>query len=418
MGFGMLNKNNFDFQKTYFYLIISFAFILPLSRALVSFFIIILPLLSLIEGNYRNKYQMMRETKIFLPLVAFFLLSLLSLLWTTDYSLAKNGLRLLSYFFTLFVIATSLKTKYIDNVITAFLSGMFISEIIAYGIYFKLWTYNHATPQDPSAFMHHIDYSIFLAFTSILLLNRLLSKRYMLKEKFFFFFFFLTVTGNLFIGIGRTGQVSYIVAIIIMAILHFKLSLKSILLSVFLLIGIFGSAYSLSVNFQNRVIATQKDVQSILHGNLNSSWGIRVAFWIATFHILEKNPLLGVGIGDYKMALREEIHKSDYKYLSAKTKEFISNHHPHNQYLLVLLETGSIGLVLFLSFLYQYFRLRIRDDELKQLSILFGVVYTVGFFAEPLFIKQFPLALFLLFSGLFLAEQNANAPKKYLLSQP
>ena len=401
-----LNKNAINFEKTYLYLVLLFALTLPLSRALVSLFIILLPVVWIIEGNYKAKYKVIKEIKIFYPLVALFLLSMLSLLWTTDYDDAKRVVRLWSYFLALFVIATSLKAKYIDKVITAFLSGMFISEIIAYGVYFKLWTFSYATPQDPSPFMHHIEYSTFLAFTSILLLNRLLSKKYHFKEKLFFLFFFFTVTGNLFIGIGRTGQVSYIAAIIVMAILHFRISFKSIILSILLLLSIFGTSFAVSKNFHDRVIATQNEIQGILHGNLNSSWGIRIGFWITTFHILEKDPLLGVGIGDYKIAQRDEIASGKYEYFSASMKKFMSSNHPHNEYLLILLETGLVGLSFFLYFLYKYFTLAIKDKELKQLSILFGVVYTVGFFAEPLLIKQFALSLFILFTALFILSSR------------
>ncbi len=395
-----------NFEKTFFYIVLAFAFVLPISRALVTLFIILLPFVWIIEGDFRNKFQKIQKKKIFLPLFGFFLLSIFSLLWSSDYDVAKNELRILSYFFALFIIATSLKQRYINTIITAFLSGMFISEIIAYGVFFELWTFKNATPQDPSPFMSHIEYSIFLAFTSILLLNRLFSKEYFFKEKILLLFFFLTVTGNLFITQGRTGQVAYVVAIITMTVLHFKITFKSLILALLLLSSIFGTAYSFSSNFHNRVTHTQDEITSILKGELNSSWGIRVGFWITTFHILEKDPLLGVGIGDYKLAQKQEIDTGNYKYLSEHTKEFISHNHPHNQYLLVLLETGIIGLILFLSFFYKYFKLNIQNRELKQLSIIFGVIYSVGFLSEPLLIKQFTLSLFILFFGLFILLEN------------
>lgn len=409
-----LTKQTINYEKIYFYLVVSFALILPLSRALVSLFVILLPLVWIIEGNYKSKYQTIKETKVFLPLIGFFFLSILSLLWSSEHDVALNELRILSYFFTLFVIATSLQAKYIDKVITAFLSGMFISEMIAYGVFFHLWTFKAATPQDPSPFMIHIEYSVFLAFTSILLLNRLISKKYPLKEKLLFFFFFLTVTGNLFLTQGRTGQVAYIAAIIVMSILHFKLSLKSITVSILLLVGIFGTSYTVSKNFHDRALQTQAEINGILHGNLNSSWGIRVGFWITTFHILEKEPLLGVGIGDYKVSQKDEIQTGHYDYLSAHTKEFISTNHPHNQYLLLLLQTGIIGFSLFLYFLYKYFTLTIKDKEFKQISILFGVIYTVSFLAEPLLIKQFSLSLFILFISLFIAQSISDTTSEPL----
>jgi len=86
----------------------------------------------------------------------------------------------------------------------------------------------------------------------------------------------------------------------------------------------------------------------------------------------------------------------------------MGNNNPHNQYLLLLLQMGIIGLSLLLYLIYQILKLNIKETELKELSILFVTVFFISCFAEPLFFKQFTIALFILFVGIFIASANSN----------
>jgi len=286
---------------------------------------------------------------------------------------------------------------------------MFISEIIAYGVFFKLWTFKHATPITPSPFMMHIDYSVFLAFSSILLLNRLFSSLYSFKQKFFISFFFLTVTGNLFLSTGRTGQIAYIAAIIVLSIIHFRLSIKSFLISILLLLSIFSSAYMFSHSFDRRVKDTLHDITKIHNQNLNGSIGIRAAYWIITYDAFKEHPF-GNGLGNYSQAIQEQINKNknNYTFINKNTKNFMIKYHPHNQYLLILLESGIIGLLLFFNIIYQLIVYKIKNQEVKELSTLFTTIFFVSCLAEPLLIKQFTLVLFVLFIGLFTITESKS----------
>ena len=383
-------------------MIVAFAFILPLSRALISLIIILLILFWLLEGDFKNKLRKIKENRVLLSFALFLLWGMIISLFSIYTEDISRTLRLNLYLLGIFVIATSIKKEQIPTIITAFLSGMFISEIIAYGVFFELWTFKHATPTNPSPFMIHIDYSVFLAFSSILLLNRLFSPLYSLKEKLFLSFFFLTVTGNLFLSTGRTGQVAFIAAIFVLSIIHFRFTLKSLLVSALLLTTIFFTAYSLSSSFQMRIGNAVSDISKMKDNNLNSSWGIRVAFWITTFDAFQEHPM-GYGLGGYRVATAKEIEKHEYPFLNNSSKAFMSDAHPHNQYLLVLLQSGFIGLLLFLNVIYQLLVYKIKDKEIKEISVLFTTIYFVSCLAEPLLIKQFTLVLFVLFIGLFTA---------------
>jgi len=383
-----------------------FAFILPLSRAGISFFVIILPILWLIEGDFKRKFEQIKSNKLLVAISAYLLFSIISALWSSNIEQTLNVLRLNSYWLLLFVIATKVKREQIGTIISSFLAGMFVSEIIAYGVFFELWTFRDATVQNPSPFMFWIDYSVFMAFTSILLLNRILSKNYNLKEKILFSLFFISVTGNLFLAIGRTGQVAFIVAIFVLMVIHYRFSIKSLLFSLVFLSAIFTTAYQLSDTFKQRSHSAINDINNIKNMNLNGSWGIRVAYWITTFDIVKDNPIIGIGLGDFKDETAKITQTNNYEFLTKKTKAFMADNDPHNQYLLVLLQMGIIGICLFLYMIYQIIKLNIKEVELKELSILFVTIFFVSCFAEPLFFKQFTIALFILFVGIFIASET------------
>lgn len=409
MNHFMRIKDKINFDKFYLYATLLFAFTLPLSRAAVSFFIITLPIIFILEGNFRNKVKRIWSNKPLQAILLFLVFNLLSLLWTEDYSDAQNVVRLYGYWLVIFALALSIHKNDIQKIITFFLYGMLLSELIAYGVFFELWSFKHATINNPSPFMFWIDYSVFTAFTSILLLSRLFSNNYLKKEKILMFLFFLSTTGNLFLGLGRTGQVALIVAIVVMIILYLKINFKSILITLALLLSIYGAGFILSDTFKTRVNSAVHDIENIKNNNYDSSWGIRVVYWIITYDILKENPLLGVGIGDYEQTIKVFLEKKNYP-ISESTQKFISEHHAHNQFLMVIIQTGFIGLLLMLNVIYQLYTLKIENDELKKLSLLFLTIFFVSSMAEPLWLKQFPLALFVLLIGLFVA---ANQTKIY-----
>jgi len=397
----MTLTKHINFEKTYFYLVLAFALTLPLSRAAISLFTILFPLIWIIEGGMKNKINLIKSSKALLALAAFLAFSYLSYIWADDKKVALDALRVFLYLFSIFVLATSLKPEWSEKIITFFLYGMFISEICAYIIFFDIYPINGRLPNYPSPFMMHIDYSIYLAFVAILLLHRILSKSYNIKEKAFMFMFFLSVTINLFISVGRTGQLGFIFALFVSIILHFKLTIKSLLIFTLLSTTIFYGAYKTSDTFHARIQAGLSDIEKIKQGNLSSSFGTRVAYIIVSYDIFLDNPILGVGAGNNRAAVAKCFEEKDYG-LTEENKNFMKKFHLHNQYLMVLIPFGLIGLLFFLSWFYYLLRLKIPNQHLKELSILFLTIFLVGFIAEPLFRKQFTVALFVLFSAVFI----------------
>lgn len=404
---------NLNYERIYFYLIIIFAFSMPLSRAMISFFIILLPFVWIIERDYKRKIQQITNSKLMIILLSFYLLLIVSLSYSTNLDVGLNILNKYSYWIVIIVIATSLKKKYINNVITAFLLGMLVSEIIAYGVFFDLWTWKENTKYTMSPFMMHIDYSVFLAFSSILIFNRLISRDYNMSSKIVMFIFFLSTTINLFLSIGRTGQVAYIAGIIVMFFLYYRISIRSVLYSFITIIIIYFSAFNFSETFQKRVFHATNDIVKIFESNYNSSWGIRVAYWIISYDIVKENPLLGVGIGSYFDATLKTVSKDNFKEMSS-IKEYVIAHHFHNQFLMILVATGILGVAVFIYFIFQVFKVsyNIKNIEHRNILVLFFVIFWVACLAEPLLIKQFTNSLWILFLGIVCLYDIENKNKE------
>ncbi len=401
-------RSKINFDKTYYYILLLFAFMMPLSRATNSLFDALLILLLIIQGDYKKHFETLRNSALAKSILLFIGFTTLSLLWTDNLEFGLNFKRLYWQWFAIFAIALNVKKEQILPIISAFLLGMVVSEILSYGMFFEFWTMRGHGQDKPSPFMMHIDYSVFLAFTAIILLNRLLSKRYSMREKALLLFFFLTISGNLFINDGRTGQLAFLVGIIATVFVHYKVTVKSTIGALLLITIIFGTAFGISDKFQTRVHAAQSDIQKILDGQLQSSWGARVAMYFIAADIIKENPIIGVGVGDYKDSAKAAMIVDPHGLPEVGTEGYPISHF-HNQYVNVLVQGGIIGLALMLMMFYQFFKLSISDPELKELSLLFVIVYLTAFVAEPLWLKQFTNMLFILFTGLFLgASFNAK----------
>jgi O-antigen ligase len=329
----------------------------------------------------------------------------LSILWSEDKSDALNQIRLYTYWVIIPIVTLNLKKEWLPTIITAFLGGMFISEIIAYGIYFEWWPFKDRTPDYPAPFMSHIHYSIFLAVTAVLLLSRLLSDRYSWRSKLPMSLFFLTATGNLLFSTGRTGQLAFLIAIAVAVVIHYRLTLRSfVIFSVFSTTLLMGAYFSIDL-FKKRADQGIEDVRQLQNGNLNTSWGLRAAFWIVTYDILQKEPLFGAGVGDYRIAAQTVLEENKHE-LPSTIIAWCSDTHFHNQYLMILTQIGLIGFGLMIWFLIELFRVKIDDPELNEFKILGLTVFTVACIAEPLWILQFPIILFVFIVSISLSAAS------------
>jgi O-antigen ligase len=208
------------------------------------------------------------------------------------------------------------------------------------------------------------------------------------------------------ISTGRTGQLAFFMTLFVLFIIRYRMTLKSMLLNLLVVVSIITVSYQTLPLFQKRADAAIYDIKKILNENYNSSFGLRAAWWRITYDAVKEEPLLGYGLGDYNYAAQKMVSLYNYKQLNKKSKEIVVSSHFHNQYLMLAVQGGLLALILMVMIFYKFIILDIKDKELKHLSIIGGSVLAISALAEPIWLLQFPLMLFIFMMGLFISASK------------
>lgn len=402
-------------NKSINYLLVMFAFTFPMDTGKSTFILDVIILLWLIEGQWKRKVEILGNSKPFIYYFVFILFIGLSLLWSdsiydgfwTHHSHNGVSAYIKKYIFGFMlvpVMMTSMKEKYKKVLITAFVSAIFISEITSWAVYMEWIHMKGVLASDPSPFMHHSLYSIFLAIT-VFVLSTEFFKSKSIYVRVLIIFFILSALINLFLNGGRLGQLAFFVALLVYIFMKFRITFKTIIFSMVSIVTIFFLAYKISPTFHLRVDTSIHSLEKISQGQFNTSWGNRVYALIVAKDIVLEHPIIGVGLGSAK---KEFVEKSKEYSHGALVRPFW---HLHNGYMQILVETGVIGLLLFFLFLYVLLKMPLEKD-MNILLCTFIVIYLVGFIGEPLFWNRQPFFLFNFFIGLFVLYEINNKDKK------
>ena len=203
---------SFDLDKTYQYLLISLAFLMPLTVSGANTIIVIICFLWLFSGDYKAKYNQIMSSKLMIASIVFYCLHVIGMLWTEDLQWGLHILHKMWYFLLLFPILFNIvQRKYINYYLSAFLSAIALTEIASYLVWFEvIGEFRKAYIDNPTPFMSHISYNPFLAFAIYLVVHEILFnkelKRLMLG---LYSFFSVAMIFNMFITQGRAGQVGF-----------------------------------------------------------------------------------------------------------------------------------------------------------------------------------------------------------------
>ena len=370
-------------------LVIALAFIIPLSIAGYNLILAALTLTWVVEAKWKEKWEIIKVQPVFKAMLIYFIFLVFSLFWTENLSSGIHYVKQYYIFLLLPILYTSIDRSRIPQFFSAFLAAMIISEIISYLIYFNLMPFQFKptwSSSDPSPFMMHSIYSLFLVFSIFLMFARLTYEHRTKFQTFFYTLFIITMTINLFINSGRTGQFTFLLAILVFVYLHYRLHwLKALLLGIPVLSIIFTIAFFGSPNFKNRTIETFKSIEYTLEKNeaCNDSTGQRIMMWQVASQIIFEHPVLGVGIGDERDSYNSTLI-NDLPELHPYINTFSDM---HNTYLKVFVATGAIGLLLFLWIFYLFFKELSLSEELHSVG---GVLLII--LLQYMFIGNLPAA--------------------------
>jgi len=386
------------------YFTILYAFSISVSLDLIRIFAPLILLVWLIEGNMRTKLSLIKRKKTFHAIGLLILILLLSLLWTDPENL-KFGIKYITrywYILPVFAIFTSLDRSYIPHVISAFLTGIFISVIVSFLIYFQIIPFETFKVEGASPFMHHTLYSIFLSF-SIGILLKLFLVSGKLPQKYLYGILFFLFTINLFINIGRAGQLLFFLIIPAVLLSHYKTTAKSIGLVLLSIIAFAYLSFTFSPTFKQKMALTYHNLS---HISYNTSLGARVGLNIVAKDIITEHPILGVGAGDY---LSEKQKIIDERYPERQYVRYLV--HYHNQYAEFAVIAGIFALLAYFYLWIEVSRISIKDKTLCTVKYIFILTFMTTSLIDAMFHLSRPLSFFALFLGLLLAYQRTSTLK-------
>jgi O-antigen ligase len=138
-----------------------------------------------------------------------------------------------------------------------------------------------------------------------------------------------------------------------------------------------------------------KTIKDVKHFNAPpiKGKGERRIFWRNTLKIIENNPILGVGVGDFP----EEYNKVNKKFTPlAKTTV-----QPHNMFLFLYASSGILAfLAIIILLFYQVLMGLNSKDEYKPIKLIFPIFFFIIMLTDSYLLGHFTTILFITFSAI------------------
>jgi O-antigen ligase len=252
----------------------------------------------------------------------------------------------------------------------AFVVASVLILLISYLMYFGILDLNKLG--DPS-FKSRITHSICISFFAFFCAHKAYDGKH--YAKLYWILFILGVYNLFFIVEGRTGQLIAVLLVVLFGMQRFtkKVLLLTVLIMAMLL-ALFLTFSDKATRINEGLASTQAYLQA--HPEKTEfSMGQRFTFWRYSLKLIAEKPLLGYGTGSFTK-----------EYQRVAGNELFVTKNPHNEFLMIGVQLGLLGLSIYLGFLAsQYYYARKLPDKEKWLAqgILLSLIVT-SLFNSPL----------------------------------
>jgi len=183
-----------------------------------------------------------------------------------------------------------------------------------------------------------ITHSLFIAFFAFFCAHRIYDdKRH---AKLYLTLLVLCIYNLFFVVEGRTGQLIVVALVLLFA--RQRLTIKGGVITVLVtavLLALFINFSDKAERISEGVANTQAYLQPVPE-QTDSSMGQRYTFWNYSLKLMAEKPLLGHGTGSFAKEYQRIAHG-----------ERIMTHNPHNEFLMIGVQLGLLGLLSYLGFL-------------------------------------------------------------------
>lgn len=380
--------------------------------------IILLTLFFLIDKNVLKKIKGVKNTVAFL-FFGYFLLHIIGLLYTENTRLAEHEItvRLAFLLLPLIIFTEKIRATYLYTIFSGFKYWLFFLAGIL--IYHKLFIVQGPLISLPTLSLraltdiHHAYFSLFYMFALFFIMHEIRN------EKISNFFGFLQIGFILFfitiLGARVTTAIGVIVTFIffIQRIRKTKGALQFLIPVVLAIAAFFIIQKTNFTEKFSRLSKVEWNIEKNIYNHqvfsfeydevTSNTLELRLIKWYSALQIIKKNPIIGVGTGDYKDELNEQYKAIDFK------KGIVYGYNTHNQYLEEFIKFGILGGTFFLFFIGYILWVALK----KKNNLLFLTSFTMASFLliESVFARQHGVVFFCLFIPVLYVYHNAL--KKY-----
>lgn len=274
----------------------------------------------------------------------------------------------------------------------AFLAAMGLTLLLSFLVGLGLlpvqhWMNTIATPDNPVIFHSHITQNNMMAFAVFLALLNLRDAASRGVRVAWGLFALLGTINVLFMVQGRTGYVILLVLLGWFAWSTLARHMRGLgkawgwrqgIAVILVLLGLAAAAYQASPRLHDRagLVASEFHAWQPDHGK-DTSTGRRLDFYHNTLQIVQQHPVFGVGTGGFADAFMQQT----------QGKDVMQTRNPHNEYLMITVQTGVIGLALLLYLFYTQWRCSALLDTSFRQDAARGLVFaylTNSMFNSPL----------------------------------
>ena len=393
-----LNSLIFNLESLPAFLMLGFCLCVPFSSPLSSVFAALLMVFYILSGEYKQKWQSFKASKVAIFCTLLFAWTLITGFFSDaepsflqqDLFKYKKLLLCIPFFYYM-------NTKLKRDLIIAYISGVFIviglSMLKGHGFIHLLQTGEF---QYTNSFRIYITEGMHVALALFALLYYF--KFYPALRKRLVIPILIILIHALFMN-GRMGLISLIVVALYFSFLLLETFYLKLYFSIFLFISSF-SIYQLSPLVQSRALRTIDEASQIFKPAPVTS--IRLQYFQLSTRLFMEHPFIGNGPGSFKTANNLRDIDSDSK----------THLHTHNEYLTLLSRYGLIGFSLFGLIIFYCIR-HLYNDQLNPYRkiILIGLIlFLLNSLTESMLYMEAYILIFLI--GLCHFSHESSLVKK------
>ncbi|MDQ3190536.1 MAG: O-antigen ligase family protein [Bacteroidota bacterium] len=414
-------------MKIIFFQLIAFS--VPLAPFILPALILILLIIWLYEGDFKQKWKQFKSNSFVFYLPCLFLLYLFGLLWSDniEHGLSDIETKLTLLLFPVIILSQQFTSEQIQAIKDRFIEGCLVALLLLLSFCF----YNYYLHMENSVFyyeafsvhLHPSYFALYLNLGLILIIDKIINGKLKIYWLTFYLLALLLFLVSIFLSSSKSGILTLFFSLGLGTVLliSWKRLFQMFLILSVLFIGLFSF---LEVNNKKFNLLLNSDVVSLLsdpikvrfsdlvnplnsesiHQTATSSSSVRVLVWNTAKELIMENPYFGTGTGDVKDKLTEKYKVKEYIIASEKKLN------AHNQFLQTAIALGVFGLILLLlnMFIPLFYAIKYKS----WIFLLFILIMIFNFLTESLLERQAGVIFYAFFNSLFLItlKQNTNDP--------